>query len=160
MNVECKKKNWEYTLVYPIQNHYKTTTSTSNIRCTLEERWVWQNISDTVILFKLPSVAFVEITVTHCDFAWHTPSMISSVRLRKLIHVGTRRHLSQHISRTSYHFDFIFIYDWSFSIETVCISDFFFSLRITCLGITSNRKLAPFHTDAETFSIWKTTDNL
>jgi hypothetical protein len=43
---------------------------------------------------------------------------------------------------------------------TVCISDFFFSFRITCLGITSNRKLAPFHTDAETFSIWKTTDNL
>jgi len=35
----------------------------------LERRWVWQNFSDTVILFKLLSVAFVEITVTHCDFA-------------------------------------------------------------------------------------------
>lgn len=40
--------------------------------------------------------------------------------------------------------------------EKVCISDFFFSLRITCLGITSNRKFPPFHTDAETLNIWYT----
>jgi len=47
--------------------------------------------------------------------------------------------------------------DWASS--TGCISDFFFSLRIACLGITSNRKLPPFHIEAETFSIWKTTCN-
>lgn len=42
---------------------------------------------------------------------------------------------------------------------TVCVSDFFFSLRTTCLGITSNRKLPPFHIVAETLSIWKTACN-
>ena len=46
--------------------------------------------------------------------------------------------------------------DWA---STGCISDFFFSLRIACLGITSNRKLPPFHIEAETFSISKTTCN-
>ena len=53
----------------------------------------------------------------------------------------------------------ITIYDWSFWTWTGCISDFFFSLRITCLGITSNKKFAPFHADAATLSIWNTTDN-
>ena len=53
----------------------------------------------------------------------------------------------------------ITIYHWSFWFWTSCISDFFFSLRITCLGITSIRKLPPFHTDAEILSNWKTTDN-
>ena len=53
------------------------------------------------------------------------------------------------------------LYWWSWLgwASTGCISDFFFSLRIACLGITSNRKLPPFHIEAETFSIWKTTCN-
>ena len=49
--------------------------------------------------------------------------------------------------------------DWSCWVCIGCISDFFFSLRITCRGITSSRKLPPFHTDAETFSTWKITCN-
>ena len=68
--------------------------------------------------------------------------------------------------------------DWSVSVELLvfmvfsitfedwscccvgCISDFFCSLRITCLGITSSRKLPPYHTDAETLRIWKIICNL
>lgn len=40
-----------------------------------------------------------------------------------------------------------------------CICVFFFSFRITCLGITSKTKLPPFQTAAETFRIWKITDS-
>lgn len=37
------------------------------------------------------------------------------------------------------------------------ISNFFFSLRTACLGMTSRRKLPPFQTVADTLKIWKIT---
>lgn len=49
--------------------------------------------------------------------------------------------------------------EWSCRVCPGWVSVFLFSLRITCFGITSSKKLPPYHIVAETLSTWKITCN-